>query len=88
MKEKLMSNLKDEFSSKGFKLIKEDGFFKVNEVRYEFTGDNKLRLKYKGCDHNKVMELLAFFVLFYPKPKLEVVSVTPNSAGYYMWLEF
>lgn len=88
MKEKLISNLKDEFSSKGFKLIKEDGSFKVNEVRYEFTDDNRLCLKYQESDHNKVMEFLAFFVLFYPKPKLDIIDVTSNSSGCCMWLKF
>lgn len=88
MKENLISNLKDEFSSKGFKLIEEDGSFQASEVRYEFSGDNKLRLKYRDSDHNRIMELLTFFVLFYPKPKLDIVEVTSTSKAYYMWLEF
>lgn len=88
MKEKLISNLKDEFRSKGFKLVKEDGALKVNEIRYEFTEENKLRLKYQDSDHNKIIELLTFFVLFYPKPKLDIIDVTNNSTGYYMWLRF
>ncbi len=88
MKEKLISNLRDEFNSKGFKLIEEDGSFKASEVRYEFSDGNRLRLKYRESDHNKIMELLAFFVLFYPKPKLDIIEVTSNPTGYYMWLKF
>ena len=88
MIEKLISNLKDEFSSKGLKLIKEDGFFKISEVRYELTHDNRLRLKYQESDHDKIMEILAFFVLFYPKPKLDIIHVTSNSVSCCMWLKF
>ena len=73
---------------KKLKLLKEEGFLKISEVRYELPHDNRLRLKYQESDHDKIMEPLALFVLFYPKPKLDIIHVINNSASCCMWLRF